>query len=145
MTYKASRKENKEVKFINTLDIIPEQGQLYTIDGRQYHTFNRKSWIGDTCASCFITFDDTSMYNLKKIDEQIVDIHWNVAATKLGKILGQVKQVDSAETTVEMYPVKYCPQAWEILFSIAAALSTSSKLQSNDAYNIQLAQSNGTM
>ena len=44
-----------------------------------------------------------------------------------------------------MYPVKYCPRAMENLFCITAALSTSSKLQSNDANNIQLAQSNGTM
>ncbi len=44
-----------------------------------------------------------------------------------------------------MNPVKYCPRVTENLFSITAALSTGSKLQSNDANNIQLAQANGTM
>ncbi len=85
------------------------------------------------------------MYDVKIINEQIVGILGNVTATKLGKILGQVKQLDGTDTIVKMYPVKYCPRATKYLFSIAAALSTSSKLQSNDAYNIQLAQSNGTM
>ncbi len=50
MTYNDLRKEKKQVKSIDTPEIIPEQGQLCTIDGCQYHTFNRSSWIGDTSA-----------------------------------------------------------------------------------------------
>ncbi len=85
------------------------------------------------------------MYNVKKINEKIVGILGNVMATKLGKLLGWVKQVGSNETTTEMYPVKYCSGATENLFSIAADLSSGSKLQSNDENNIQLAQANGAI
>ncbi len=80
---------------------------------------------------------------MKKINQQIVGISGNVTATKLGKIFGQVKQVDGTETTIEMYPVKFCPKATKNLFLLP--LLTGSNLQSNDANNIHLAQANGTM
>ncbi len=77
---------------------------------------------------------------MKKINEQIVG-----TTNKLGKILGQVNQVDGTETTIVMNPVKYCPQATKNLFTITSALSNGSKLQFVDTNNIQLAQANGTM
>ncbi len=101
--------------------------------------FNKNSWIGDTGASYFITYNNTNMYNVKKINKQIVGILGNMMATKLEKILGWVKQVDSTKTSVEMYPGKYCPRVMENLFSITTNLSNSSKLQSNDTNNIHFA------
>ena len=56
------------------------------------------------------------MYDVAKINEQIVGISGKVTATKNGKILGHVKQVDGTELVIEMYPVKYCPIATEKLF-----------------------------
>ena len=134
----------RKVKFKEIPEVIPDIGQLCTIDGHQYHTFNKNSWIGDTGASCFITYDDTNMYDVTKINEKIVGISGNVTATKMGKILGHVKQVDGTESIVEMYPVKYCPRATKKLFSITAFLSTGSKLQSDDANNIEMTSKDGT-
>ncbi len=140
---KDSEQSKKKVKFKETPEVIPDVGQLCTIDGHQYHTFNKNSWIGDTDASCFIAYNDTTMYDVTKINEQIVGISGKVTATKMEKILGCVKQVDGTESIIEMYPVKYCPRATEKLFSITAFLSTGSKTQSDDTNNIQMT-SNGS-
>ncbi len=77
---------NKKVKFKNMPEVIPDVGQLCTIDGCQYHRFNKNTWIGDTGTSCFITTNDTNVYDVTKINEQIIS--GNVTATKMGKILG---------------------------------------------------------
>jgi len=42
----------------------------------------------------------TYMYNVKKFNEKIVCILGNMTVTKLGKILGQVKQVDGTVSIV---------------------------------------------
>ncbi len=57
---------NKKVKFKNMPKVIPDFRQLCTIDGSQYCRFNKNSEIRDTGASCSITYDDTSMYDVKK-------------------------------------------------------------------------------
>lgn len=88
------------VKLKEMSEIIPNVRQLCTIDGCQYHMFDKNSWIGDTGTSCFIMYADTNMYNVKKINEQIVGISRNINATKLGKILVLIKQVDSTESIV---------------------------------------------
>ncbi len=62
----------------------------------------------------------------------------------MGKKLGHIKQVDGADSIVKNYPVKYCPRATENLFSITSHLSTGSKLQSDNANNIQLMCADGT-
>ncbi len=54
--------------------------------------FDRKSWIRDTVASCFINYDDTHIYDVKKINEETVGISGNMTTTKLEKIMGQVTQ-----------------------------------------------------
>ncbi len=72
-------------------EVIPDVGQLCTIDGCQHHMFNKNSWIGDAGASCFNTYDNTNMYDVSKTNEQIVGISGNLRETKLGKILGCIK------------------------------------------------------
>ncbi len=90
------------------------------IDWHQYYTFNKITWIGDNGLSCIITHNYTNMYEIKKFNKWI--------------ILGHV---DVTELIMEIYPLKYCPRTTENLFSIRAALSAESKLQSNDTKNLQ--------
>lgn len=69
------------------------------------------SWIGDTGACFFIMYNDTTMYNMKKINKKIVGIIRNVTATKLGKIPRRVKQFNGTESVVEMHLVKIVHQS----------------------------------
>ncbi len=78
------------------------------------------------------------MYDVTKINKLIVGISFFVTATKMGKILGHVKQVDGMESIIEMYSVKYCPRATKKLCSITAFLSARSKVQYNEVNNIQM-------
>jgi len=67
LNFRDTSVHKKTVRFKDIPEEIPDVGQLCTIDGRQYHTFNKNSWIGDTGASCFITYDDTNMYDVTQI------------------------------------------------------------------------------
>ncbi len=60
---------NKKFKFEKTSEFILDVGQLCTIDGHQYQTFNKNSWIGETGASCFIIYNNSNMYNVTKTNE----------------------------------------------------------------------------
>lgn len=75
----------KRDKFKDFRGAIPDMEKLCTFDGNQYYTFNKNSWIGGTGTSCFIRYNDTNIYDVKKNSKGISVISWNVAATKLGK------------------------------------------------------------
>ncbi len=62
-----------QVTFKDMPEIISNVGKLCTIDGLQYHLFDKNLRIGDTGASCFVIYDNTNMYHVKKINKQIVD------------------------------------------------------------------------
>lgn len=67
-----------------------------------------------------------------------------MTATKKGKILSCIYQVDSNKSVLEMYPVKHCSKVTENLFWIMAALSARSKLKYDDANNLRPACANRT-
>jgi hypothetical protein len=57
----------------------------------------KDTWIGDTGASCHMTNDDTGMYEVKTIDDEItVGNGKPMKATKIGKIKMEIIQVDGS-------------------------------------------------
>ncbi len=57
----------------------------------------------------------SNIYDVEKINESIIGISGNQKcdSKQVGKIHGQVNQVDGTELIMDMYPVKYCTRATE--------------------------------
>ena len=80
-------------------------------------------WIGDTGATCHMTFSKEGLTNLKPISSCVIFGNGErLKATHIGDLKGTVIQKDGTETPIFMTKVKYVPQLTYNLFSITAAL-----------------------
>ena len=61
------------------------------------NTLLRNTWIEDSSASCYVTNDDTGMYDITDIDESIQGSSNILPAMKKGKLHVNVCQVDGTE------------------------------------------------
>ena len=70
---------------------------MCTINGDNFYSFTKKTWIGDSGVLYHITNDDTSMFNITDIDESIQDSLHIMLATKKDKLHNKIWQVDRIE------------------------------------------------
>eukprot|EP00984_Skeletonema_dohrnii_P022875 scaffold11976_cov67-Skeletonema_dohrnii-CCMP3373.AAC.1 len=121
-----------------------EKGLRCTIDGQVYPSFTKKTWFGDTGASCHITNDDSGMYEVESIDEPIAGIGRDcIRATKKGKKLCQIEHSDGTIVEKVLSPCKFAAEASDNLLSITAELSNGADLSKDVNNNIMLTYSNG--
>ncbi len=116
-----------------------EKGLKCVIGDSQYPSFTKNTWTGDTGASCFITNDDSDMYDVEPIDESIGGIGPDpLRATKKGKKKCLIKQADGTLTEKVLYPCKYAADASDNLFSITAELNHGAQITNDQHNNITL-------
>ena len=53
------------------LSATQETGMMCTISRESLFMFTKHAWIGDPCASCHITNDDTGMYDITTINKSV--------------------------------------------------------------------------
>ncbi len=121
-----------------------EKGLKCTIDGHVYPSFTKTTWFGDTGASCHITNDDSDMYDVELIDEEIGGIGpTSIRATKKGKKKCLITQNDGTVTEKVLYPCKYAEDASDSLLSITSELSRGAQLSKDERNNIKLTYPDG--
>ena len=55
---------------------------LCTIDGETFYLFTKMTWIGNSGASCLMTNNDASLYDITKINELVQGSPGNMSFTK---------------------------------------------------------------
>jgi hypothetical protein len=84
---------------------------------------NNNLWLGDSGASCHMSFSDEGMFYCKTIRTPIkIADGKDLYATKIGKKKLLIKQKDGTTMDVILEHCKYVPGLWVNLFSISAAL-----------------------
>ena len=76
----------KKVLFAEGIKQPSEAGMMCTINGDTFDFFTRNTSIGDSNASCHITNNDTSLYDVTNINESIQGSSSIMPATKKGKL-----------------------------------------------------------
>ena len=82
------KKENnkKIVWFVEDVKQPSKAGMMCTIDGNTFFLFTKNTCIGDSGASCHITKDDRSLYDVIDIDKLIQGSSSIMHAMKKGKL-----------------------------------------------------------
>ena len=102
-------------------------------------------WIGDSGASCHMTNDDTGMFEVKTIQDEItIENGKPLMATKIGKFKLNIVQKDCSSRDVPLSGVKCVPQCFCKLFSITKALEKGLNI-GNDGKRIYLKTDNFKM
>ena len=83
--------------FTNDVKKPIEPSMLCIIDGKPFFLFMENTWIGDSDASCHNTNDDTSLDDVIDINKLIQCNSGRMSATKKGKLLIKVYQVNGGE------------------------------------------------
>ena len=128
-----SKKENakKKVWFVDDVKQPSKAGMMCSINGNMLYSFTKNTWIGDSGASCHITDNDTSMYDIIYIDELIHGSSSIMPAMKKGKLHVNVHQVDGTEQVHTLWPVKFCFKAGANLFSLTCEFLQGNKISSD--------------
>ena len=101
----------------------PKDNALMTYNEGTEAKESNQIWIGDTGATCHMTFSKEGLTNLKSISSFVIFGNGErLQATHIGDLKGTVIQKDGTETPIFMTKVKYVPQLTYNLFSITAAL-----------------------
>ena len=87
----------RKLGFADDVKQLFEAGMMCTIDCDTFYSFTRNTWIRDSGASCHITNDDTSLYNITKINELIQGSYGIMPAMKKGKLCIKVCQGNRIE------------------------------------------------
>ena len=96
--------------------------------------FTKNTWIEDSGTSCYITNDDTGIFDVEKNDESVQGSSGNMNAMKKCMIPAIVWQGCVSEKMHTQWPIKYCARAGTNLFSLTWNFLEGSKLIS-DAKN----------
>ena len=99
--------EEKKVWFAENDKQPSEAGMMCTIDGNTFHLFNKNTWIGNSCASCHMTNNESGMYDVIKIDKSIQGSSGIMPTTKKGKLCMRVCQVNGQEQVHILWPEKF--------------------------------------
>ena len=100
------------------------------------------TWIGDSGASCHMTNNDTGMYEVQTIQDEITIGNGKpLIATKIGKLKVDIMQKDGSSMEVTLTGVKYVPNLFCKLFSITKALEKGLNI-GNDGKQIYLKTNN---
>ena len=98
--------------------------------------FTKNTWIGDSGASCHITNNNSGLYDITKIDEFIQGSSGIMSAMKKGKLQVKVHQILGTEWVHAIWPMKFCPKAGVILFSLTCELLQGHKIETDQQNNI---------
>ena len=107
---------------------------LCIINGDTFYSFTKN-------ASCYITIDDTGLFDIIDINESIQRSSGNMPVSKKGKLCINVWQVDSTELVHTLWPVKFCLKAVVYLHSLTCELLQGNKNSSNHQNNIMVKSS----
>jgi len=89
-------------------------------------------WLGDTDASCHMTYTTHGMRNLKPMTSSVIFGNGQkLQCTHIGEKLGVVIQKDGTSARIKMKNVKVMPDLFCNLFSISAALKEGCSLEGN--------------
>ena len=119
-----SRKENvnKKVWFTEDVKKPMEADMMYTIDENTCFLFTKNTWIEDSGASCHITNNSTSLFDIIDINESLQGSSRNMLAMKKGKLCINVWQVDGTDWVYTLWSVKLCPKVGANLFFLTCEL-----------------------
>ena len=129
----------KKVQFTDDVKQPSEASMMCTINGDTFFSFTKNTWIGDFSASSHITNDDT---NIKKL---IQGSSSTMPATKKGKLLVNVQQVDGTERVKILSPMKIFPKVGTNLFSLTWKLWQGNKIPSDHQKLIVVCSTNGNI
>ena len=65
------RKKRKKVQFRKNVKMLMEAGMLCNINGDTFNSLTKNIWIGDSGASCHITNDNASLFDVTDIYKSI--------------------------------------------------------------------------
>ena len=86
-----------------------EASMLFNIDGDIFYYFTKNTWIGDSGASCHITNDYTSLFDITNIYESIQGSSGSMLVTKR-KLCINIHQVDGIKLVNTLWPCEVLPQ-----------------------------------
>ena len=99
--------------------------------GRKTET-DEELWLGDTGASCHMTYSTQGMRNLKPMTSSVIFGNGHkLQCTHIGEKHGLVVQNDGTKARIKMKNVKVVPDLFCNLFSISAALKEGCRLEGN--------------
>ena len=94
MKKKKEKEEKEKVWFADNVKMPTEAGMLYTIDRKTFHLFTKNKWIEDSGASCHITKDETSLFDVTEINKSVQGSLGSIPVTKNRKLHMNIWQVD---------------------------------------------------
>ena len=97
-------------------------GMLCTIDGKTFHMSTNKTWIGDSCTSCHITKNETSLLEITNTNKFVQRSSGSMSATKKGQLHVNVHKVNGIEEVHILWPIKWCPKTGTNLFFLTCKL-----------------------
>ena len=100
------------------------------------------TFFGESGLLCYITNNDTSMYNVTDIDESMQGSPSTMPAIKKGKQHVDVWQLDGTKCVYTLLPVKCCPRAGASQFSQMCELLQGNKISSKHRFHIVVSSTN---
>ena len=110
---------------------------------RNLPLFTKNTWIGDSSTLCHIIDDDVTLFNVTKIYKSVERNSSSMPATKKGKLLVNICQVNNTEWVHTLWPVKSCPKEDANLFSLTCKLLQGNNRKSDQQNNILAHSSEG--
>ena len=80
------QKAKNEVWFIKNIKMPMKAGMVFMIGRETFHMFMENTWITDSGTSCYITNDDTGLFEATEIQELIQGSLDSMLTTKKGKL-----------------------------------------------------------
>ena len=142
-----SKKEcvKKKVRFTEYVKQLLEAHMMCTINGDMFYSFTKNTWIRDLGASCHITNNQKSIFDITDINELIQGRSSIIPAMNKGKLYVIVQQVDGTEWVQILWPMMFCPKADVNLFSLTCKLSQEKKISSDHWNNIVVSSTSGIL
>ena len=112
-----------------------EAGMLSTIDEETFDSSTKNTWIGNSGVSCYITYSDTGLYDVTKINELLQGSMGNMSTNNKGKLCrksGKLMEVN-------------CTKAGANLCSIICEVLQEKKIKSNHKNKIMAQSSKGNI
>ena len=114
------------------------------IDGNRYPAFTDNTMYGDTASSCHLTNDDTDMYDVVLINDNVSGIGGAVTATKKGKKRYIFVNEDGSSVERVLDPVKFSVNG-TCLFAVNNELSKGAKISNNERNDLILTYPDGVV
>ena len=117
---------NEKVRFLQDVKLMNEEnGKKLTINSESFFTFTKETWVADSGASSLITNYDSSLEDVKIINDIINGTTGTIISMKQRKKKMHVMQTYVSVKKTTLYLVKYCKDTMSNLLFLMVMLSDS--------------------